>query len=328
MAHIQISHGQSKIFFEEHHQNGMAPLSYYIDIAANAANIWKSGDVSGANKYISDRTFVGKSCYANSHLQMVAGLCQFLVGNFEQGFLRLKNSYDDSPVNTYAMYLLKKIYEFDIGNYEEKFRNILYWSDKKDFSSVGDSHSHCNFIGIPRCEVYWIGSVTMYRVGKRGFASFDFDWSNIKKNSNLILTFGEIDARVHIFKQSKMQNMTTDDLVEDVVIKYINEIKNFFIGSRSFRLILSSIVPPMKFPDYSRSIYSGNPDDRLKITMKMNEVLRFFCEKDGFQFFDPFESYMDCNGFLLPERSDGSHHVNPHQCREIEEKLVELAAFR
>ena len=123
----------------------------------------------------------------------------------------------------YSLSLLK-----DIGS-----ANSNFWTNRIVYS-FGDSHSGI-FSLLPQVLRVPIQAPTAFNIFKIGSTSrsreiiFDALKDAKKKPTTVILTFGEIDLREHIFSQSILQCKPIKDIIDIVVERYfsmINELRS------------------------------------------------------------------------------------------------------
>ena len=128
-------------------------------------------------------------------------------------------------------------------------------SSKVRIYIFGDSHSQSfpRQRGIIKVSV---GPVTLNRAGKMGeckkLADLAFSWPRrlrylkypkISKSSTLVISFGEIDFRVHVAKESIRQSVDPDVIVErllDSAVSAVSQVSDLY-GSK---IIFLAVIPP------------------------------------------------------------------------------------
>lgn len=185
--------------------------------------------------------------------------------------------------------------------------------------TCGDSHSKFSFFGIDSVKPYWLGPMTMHRVGRD---CMDFRTHGIPNDGILILAFGEIDARCHVHKHISGDN--EDQVITELVEKYIAAVEK---NMKFFkRIAIMSVVPPAmkdKAAENSDLPFLGEDSDRARYTRKMNELLVSNCDRLGIGFLDLYTLYKDEAGMLPFEKSDGIVHIgNNDLVRDALEKFT------
>ena len=100
---------------------------------------------------------------------------------------------------------------------------------------IGDSHSVFCFGGIVEAEIYWLGPVTMHRVGRDGLRRLLFDkrrwigWSSVEA---AILSFGEIDCRSHVETVASRTGRSVDAVLEELAGRYIEAVTPYAARTR------------------------------------------------------------------------------------------------
>lgn len=122
----------------------------------------------------------------------------------------------------------------------------------------------------------------------------------------IICCFGTVDARIHAYHQSKIRDIPVTEVIDDVVIPYIQNIlsiKEVFPEYKG-KLIVMATLPVS--PDWEPK------EGDLALATDINNTLNFhiqkYAEANGIYFFNPFVNYTDEQG-LLDERykCDGTH---------------------
>lgn len=167
---------------------------------------------------------------------------------------------------------------------------------KKFIHIIGDSHTlafqHCTL------RVHYLGAVTAYNLINENSSSGGREKlfkviNSLKKGETVMLVFGEIDARIHIYNQymKNRRQVSIEKLISSVVRNYGKVIEE--IKEKSFKVGVYNIIPPgpqgniYKYPHYA------NWEVRLKITQIMNEQLKNFCRKNGIFFIDIFDQVIN-----------------------------------
>ena len=160
--------------------------------------------------------------------------------------------------------------------------------------------SHCNifrekntpFIDI--FEVYHVGPALAYSLCKEGTKTGAREkildkLLDIPKDNYLMFCFGEIDCRLHLFKQSNLQKKTIKRVIYKCVKRYISFLKE--IKNKGYRVIVFGPIATTwtrkHLYNQSRSIV-GTEEERNKITLEFNECLGNKCEEENIIFISIF----------------------------------------
>jgi hypothetical protein len=235
----------------------------------------------------------------------------------------------------------------------------------------GDSHSRIYsspYLSNYICNVYYVGPITMHRVGrdnlsinelkdlsKKYYEEYLIDCKpeykhmsypnddTIKDNDVVIFVFGEIDIRNHYGKQVK-EGRNPDEIVTTLTTNYMetilfnkNQYKNVQFG-------IQSINPPVDENNLKESLkeypMNGTIEERIDVTLKINEVLKRLCQENDILFIDTANYYQNddtifplyglCKNAKLYELDtrikDSNVHINIQYPEGIEHcfKMVEL----
>ena len=183
-----------------------------------------------------------------------------------------------------------------------------------NFYTTGDSHSIV-FSKSKFCtKNYWLGGLTMNRVGRilLNFKSMDV-WPidpvhySIPNDGILLVSFGEIDVRNHIHKQvgyGRDIHEICSTLVENYVgCLLINRQLNGYEN-----IAILAINPPRRADDRSIEV-KGSDKERKRYQVLLNTYLKKACEENSFYFFDLNSYYSDSDGFLDSNKRDDSVHL-------------------
>ena len=182
--------------------------------------------------------------------------------------------------------------------------------------TIGDSHSSSSISGWKDCKniiSHEIGAVLCYSFGKEKLNRCDIRNFNIKDNDTIIFCLGEIDCRCHIYKHvsnEKSYKMIIDEIVNnyiDAIELNVNE-----CGVKLKNICIYNIVPPIQKhntyenPEYP---YLGNDEERKQYVLYFNECIKKKCIEKKWIFFDIYNNYIDVNGYLRKDLSDGNVHI-------------------
>ena len=178
----------------------------------------------------------------------------------------------------------------------------------------GDSHANRNFrnLNLPFIDKHQ-NSITMFRIGRDNII-INFNNNEHDENSILCFNYGEVDCRCHIKRQINL-GKNVDDITRDLVDKYFITINNNV--NKYKKMIIIAIVPTTKQlelesihgPIRHEFPFVGSDEERVSYTIKMNNLLREYCDKYDYIYFDPYKFYSDESGCLKFELSDTCGHI-------------------
>ena len=176
--------------------------------------------------------------------------------------------------------------------------------------TIGDSHSFNGWSGIIQ---HHLGAVLCYSFGKEKLNRCDIRKFNIKDGDAIIFCLGEIDCRCHIHKHIT-ETTTYQDIINNIVDNYFEAIElNVSISQIKLKNVcVYNVVPPIQKyntcenPEYP---YLGTDEERKQYSLYFNEKLKEKCLEKNYIFFDIYNNYIDENGFLRKDLSDGKVHI-------------------
>lgn len=187
----------------------------------------------------------------------------------------------------------------------------------------GDSHGWCcfRFLTLPNMN-HSKPKITMHRIG-RDNVIVNFNKDDIREKDIIVLTYGEIDCRVHVNKQVDL-GRNEDDVIHDLVKNYFRTIKNN-LSHMNVTVVIVGVMPQTKSSDYNEPFDNeiiGKEEDRIRCERKMNKLLQKMSLENNFIYFNPFYYYTREDGTLKYEYSDKTVHLL-HSSFFLE-KFVEL----
>lgn len=168
--------------------------------------------------------------------------------------------------------------------------------------TLGDSHALHGWVRVPNVVPCSAGPMLMYH-----YKHHPIIFSHIPKGAPVVLSWGEIDCRCHIFKHAPW-----DKTIDDMVDNYLSEIRKI----TDHHVILYNVVPPpRKLSVYESEHFPflGSDDERLQFVTRVNLRLK----QSGFEFMDVYDQFADKDGFLDISKSDNHVHI------EDEKPLIE-----
>lgn len=188
----------------------------------------------------------------------------------------------------------------------------------------GDSHSVFNFAAYGDVDIYWLGPVTMHRVGRDGLRSLltyrggFLPWSRDKlRNYDLaIASFGEIDCRAHIEAIAAKSGKPVTNVMEDLARRYCDALRHYFAGNIKNLLVLA--VPPVA----PRATYTGQLADQVALRRELNHELARACKGAGLAFTDYWQHAPHTNGIIDEGWHDGNQHFDPSKTQFLGKVLA------
>lgn len=172
--------------------------------------------------------------------------------------------------------------------------------------TLGDSHALFCYAGVADARIFWRGPVTMHRAARDGLQSVMPKNCQPTADDVLVLSFGEIDCRVHIPKIASLKRTTTKHETLALCDRFGTALDNF---SRKCAapVAISCIIPPPRV-GLAKEFYRDEEEcfqDALIIRETMNFRLSQIAPLVDFG-----SSFADGTGQLNPEMSDGSVHID------------------
>ena len=176
--------------------------------------------------------------------------------------------------------------------------------------TIGDSHSYFGWSGIIN---HHLGPTLCYSFGRDGLDRCDIRKFNIKDDDTVIFCLGEIDCRCHINKYIK-DTISYKVIIDNIVSKYFETIKiNIDTSQIKFKNVcVYNVVPPVEkhnTAENSEYPYLGSDTDRKEYVLYFNKKLEEKCAEYNYIFFNIYDNYIDNNGFLRKDLSDGHVHI-------------------
>ena len=247
---------------------------------------------------------------------------------------------------------------FGIKGYYNFFYNHIYcyyvrlWSmvtKKPIYHVIGDSHSWAFRKNLPFI-VHNIGPATAYNVNNKNstISSYKKLFEVIKtidiKRDYIILVFGEIDCRIHIYNQYKKNNesISLEQLMDRTISNYGDVMDQLNMMGVKFYIYCIPPATPyyIRYPPYATTAMKTNIDENLKIkypylvpidlrvqiNMKFNNRLKNYCLSKGYSYIDIYDKVSDLNGYMLLEYADDEIHLNTRIVPLVKDCLKNLDA--
>ena len=176
-------------------------------------------------------------------------------------------------------------------------------------------------------SVHHIGPATAYNLKNENSSTgsnlklFDVLEKIDKSRDIVILVFGEIDCRIHIYYKYMMGDMTIpmDQLIDKTVSNYGIVLKQ--LNDLNINIIVCGI-PAAGFEKniYGYPFYASH-EKRAMIYREFNEKLKYFCKINNYKYINIYSIVSDENGFIKKEYAADDVHLNEKILPFIEASL-------
>jgi len=149
---------------------------------------------------------------------------------------------------------------------------------------------------LPWFRTINIGAATAYQAEKH-FKTIqnilttlpEFD----KKEDTLLLVFGEVDIRQHVYQQSRQQNRVLPDIVKEVARRYLTAVLG--LVEKEFKIALYGCSGSWLMKNLIILNKHGTVKNRNKATFVFNNCLKEFCEQHSIPYVSVFNESVDKN---------------------------------
>ena len=160
-----------------------------------------------------------------------------------------------------------------------------------------------------------INSSLCYTFGKKKLQRIDIRKFNVKANDTIIFCLGEIDCRCHIHKHITPDN-TYEMIIDEIINDYIEAIQtNIKVSNIKLKNVcIYNVLPTIRKslieidPDFAYP-FLGTDEERKQYVLYFNKIMQQKCTENNFVFFDVYNHYVDEEGFICKELSDGGIHI-------------------
>jgi hypothetical protein len=125
----------------------------------------------------------------------------------------------------------------------------------------------------------------------------------------ILFVLGEIDCRVHIYRQSVITGRETNHIIFDAVERYIRVVKDVR-DHNPVDVAVLDVPPAVKQPNVYMVDHYGTRDQRAEIARRWNVVLKDYCEKNDICFVKLYPYITDERGWLKEEYSEDEVHIS------------------
>jgi hypothetical protein len=234
--------------------------------------------------------------------------------------------------------MIKKIREMARAQYRK--RGIVYFFAR---TALGDWNYPflCAFSTFQLCRARLLNKSIIHVIGDSHVKPFEFQGSfvahhigqatayNLIKENNtsnsreiflrvvsginakrdvLLLVFGEIDARIHIYNQHMKTGKTIDELINATVSNYGKAILG--LTSKGFKVAVLGIPPAGSQENIYKYPFYGSREERKAISIAFNNALGRWCASNSIPFIDVQKAASGKDGFLSQEFARDKIHLN------------------
>lgn len=164
----------------------------------------------------------------------------------------------------------------------------------------------------------------MHRISRDNLSFLHLPSHTVKEGDVAIFVFGEIDVRCHIGKQRDLSHRSLEEIIDTLVMRYLETIKLNRQLYQDLTCIVYSIVPPTDLNFNPEFPFYGSLEERVIITKQMNKRLSDWCHFYNISFLDIYDDYANDDGSLNTALSDGTVHIHPSHNEAIFHKLANI----
>jgi hypothetical protein len=177
--------------------------------------------------------------------------------------------------------------------------------------TIGDSHSGYGWTGTKQ---HHLGPLLCYSFGMEKLNRCDIRKFDINNGDTVVFCLGEIDCRCHIHKHITTEK-TYQDIIDSIVCNYFEAIELIVSVSqlKLKHICVYNVVPPIQkhnTPEDRAYPFLGTDEERKQYVLYFNKKIKEKCIEKGYIFFDIYNNYIDENGFLRKDLSDGRVHIS------------------
>jgi hypothetical protein len=193
---------------------------------------------------------------------------------------------------------------------------------------IGDSHLR-PFVFRSPFLLHHISQATAYNLNKDNSFSQSKKYLNLflpainKQRDVVLLVFGEIDARVHIYLQyeKNKEKISIERLIDATVERYGETICR--LKAEGFAVCVHGLPPAARKDFESNLPFLGSPEQRSQISREFNKKLSDFCRRSGVVFIDMQSIAADEKGFIKRAYAADEVHLNVKIVSFTRDRIVE-----
>jgi lysophospholipase L1-like esterase len=189
---------------------------------------------------------------------------------------------------------------------------------------IGDSHT-ISFLGEKIFRVYHLGAATAYNLKNANNSTksneqlFHVLRSIDKRKDIVILTFGEIDCRIHIYNQFKKnaEHISVEELINKTINSYGEVMKR--LDAMGIDFFIYSVPPASRQENFYNYPFYANQQMRIEINKKFNQLLKQYCLSHNYKYIDIYSHTADNQGLIKLEYARDDVHLRniTHYVKEV-----------
>jgi hypothetical protein len=186
---------------------------------------------------------------------------------------------------------------------------------------IGDSHV-VPFRGSMPFLAHHLGAATAYNLTKKNSTTRSNEQlfkviNKLGEKDIVMLSFGEIDCRIHIYYQHKKSNgkYSIEELIDRTISNYGEVMAQ--LKERGVNFCIYCVSPATNVGNEYKYPYYGTAEVRSQINRLFNKKLRAFCQSNGYKFIDIYDRVADRDGLMLKEYAGDDIHLNKKAVRLV-----------
>lgn len=218
-----------------------------------------------------------------------------------------------SRTKSYLKYLYSDKIVPKLYPYIAKTRALIF--NEKIVHVIGDSHTQAFNLKYPFI-VHHLGATTAYNLDKRGSTTNSREQlekiaeSIDPKYESILLVFGEIDCRIHIYNQYRrlIKKVPIITMIRETIHRYglaMNRLKK-----RKINFYVLSITPASTQGNVFNYQYYATFKQRADIHKLFNEELSKYCLSHNYQYIDLYGEVVNKSGGIKHKYLLDEVHLN------------------
>lgn len=189
---------------------------------------------------------------------------------------------------------------------------------------IGDSHVKI-FNKHPNFKCHYIPKATANNLHKEYSTSNShhklyklLDRLN-KELDQLLLSFGEIDCRLHVYYQSIKRKESIDQIIKSTITNYGKVLKD--LKDQGFQFFLLGIPPCGYQGNYYNIPFFPDKIVQAQIYLDYNNMMIQYCNKHGYRYLDIYSKTVNEEGLVQKDLLKDRVHLNGKIIPIVEELI-------
>jgi len=190
---------------------------------------------------------------------------------------------------------------------------------------IGDSHV-IPFRGSMPFLAHHLGAATAFNLIKKNSSTMSNEQlfqavNKLGEKDTVMLSFGEIDCRIHIYYQHKKSDgrYSISELIDRTISNYGEIMAQ--LKRRGVNFCVYCVSPAANVGNEYKYPFYGTLEVRSQINRMFNEKLGAFCRSNGYRFIDIYDRVSDKDGLMLKEYAGDDIHLNKKAVRLVRGEL-------